>query len=158
MATIKATWLACASALLCFALSVPLTAPAFADDADITKAAPQMASAYMDVYNKQDATGLAALYAPDAVVVNPAGIRQVNLKFFEGFFVDGPRRLETVFDQAWPLTADTALGAGTFRITGTTLKGEPVDLKGRWTGTYVRQDGKWKIRLLTTMSLPPPAK
>jgi ketosteroid isomerase-like protein len=110
----------------------------------------------MDVYNKQDAAGLAALYAPDAVAVNPAGVNQVNVKFFEGFFADGPRRLETVFDQAWPLTADTALGAGIFRVTGTSLKGEPVDLKGRWASTYVRQDGEWKIRMLTTMPLPPP--
>jgi uncharacterized protein (TIGR02246 family) len=140
--------------ILAIAFIVP--SAAFADDADIQKAAPQMASAYMDVYNKQDPAGLAALYAPDAVVVNPAGVRQVNAKFFEGLFADGPRRVETVFDQAWPLTADTALGAGTFRVTGTTLKGEPVDLKGRWTSTYVRQDGKWKIRMLTTMSLPPP--
>lgn len=131
---------------------------AFADDADIKKAAPQMASAYMDVYNKQDAAGLAALHTSDAVIVNPAGVHQVNAKFFEGFFADGPRRLETVFDQASPLTADTALGAGTFRVTGKNLKGEPVDLKGRWTGTYLRQDGKWKIRLLTNILLPPPAK
>ena len=140
--------------ILAIAFIVP--SAAFADDADIKKAAPQLASAYMDVYNKQDAAGLAALYTHDAVAVNPAGVHQINVKFFEAFFADGPRRLETVFDQAWPLTADTALGAGTFRVSGTTLIGEPVDLKGRWTGTYVRQDGKWKIRMLTTMSLPPP--
>ena len=140
--------------ILATAFFVPWAA--FADDADIKKAAPLMASAYIEAYNKQDTAGLAALYAPDAIVVNPAGVRQVDAKFFEGFFSDGPRRVETVFDQAWPLTADTALGAGTFQITGTTLKGEPVDFKGRWTSTYVRQDGKWKIRLLTTMPLPPP--
>ena len=147
MISIKAAWLVCATALLGFVLSMPLSAPTFADDADIKKAAPQMASAYMDVYNKRDVAGLASLYAPDAVAVNPTGVHQVNAKFFDGFFADGPRRLETVFDQAWPLTADTALGAGTFQVTGTTLKGEAVDIKGRWTSTYIRQDGKWKIRL-----------
>lgn len=142
--------------ILATAFIVPLAA--FADDADIKKAAPQMASAYMDAYNKQNVAGLVALYASDAVVVNPAGVHQVNAKFFEGFFADGPRRIETVFDQAWPLTADAALGAGTFQVTGKNLKGEPADLKGRWAGTYVRQDGKWKIRMLTIIPLPPPAK
>ena len=139
-----------------FAAALIAPSAAFADDADIKKAAPQMASAYMDVFNKQDAAGLAARYTPDAVVVNPAGMTQVSAKFFEAFFADGPRRIETVFDQVWPVTADTALGAGTFHLTGKNLKGEAVDFKGRWTAAYVRQDGNWKIRLLTTMPLPPP--
>ena len=43
--------------------------------------------------------------------------------------------MDNTFDQALPLGADTALGIGTFQITGKNLKGEPVDFKARWTAS-----------------------
>jgi hypothetical protein len=60
---------ACAS--LC--VIVALAAPAFTDDADLKKQVEQLGSIYMETFNKQDATGMAALYATGGILVNPAG-------------------------------------------------------------------------------------
>jgi hypothetical protein len=51
---------------------------------------------------------------------------------------------------------DNLRPAGNAHTTGTNLKGEPVDIRSRWTTTYIRQDGKWKIRMLTAMPVPAP--
>jgi hypothetical protein len=44
---------------------------------------------------------------------------------------------------------------GTFQITGTSLKGGPVDFRARWTATYIREADTWKIRMQTVVPLPP---
>jgi ketosteroid isomerase-like protein len=129
-----------------------------ADDADFRKAAPQIRLAFLEAFAKQDMAWLAASYTSDAVSVNRMGVHPINAKSIEGWFADGPRTIETTFDQALPLSADVALGIGTFRLTGKTLKGEPVEVSARWANTYVRQDGRWKIRMQTTIPSPPQAK
>ena len=100
----------------------------------------------------------AATYTSDAVTVSPTGVQEINAKVIEGWFANGPRTIDTTFDQALPLSADTALGIGTFRLTGKTLKGEPVEVTARWANTYVRQDGQWKIRMATMIPQAPPPK
>lgn len=136
-----------------------LAPSAFAsDDADFRKAAPQIRLAFLEAFAKQDVARLAAGYTSDAVNVSPMGPNPINAKTIEGWFADGPRTIETNFDQALPLSADVALGIGTFRLTGKTLKGEPVEVTARWANTYVRQDGWWKIRMSTVIPSPPPAK
>lgn len=133
-----------------------IVSPAFAND--IKEQAPKLRTDYIDAYNRQDVAALTAFYASDALMVNPAGTHPIDAKLIEGWFKDGPRRTDTTFDQALPVGADAALGIGTVHVAGKTLKGQPVDFKGRWTATYVRDGGKWKIRLLTVVPMPPPAK
>jgi ketosteroid isomerase-like protein len=144
---------------LAFLATAFLVPSAFADDdTDFRKAAPQIRLAFLEAFAKRDVASLAATYTSDAVSVSRMGVHPINAKAIEGWFGDGPRSIETTFDQASPLSADIALGIGTFRITGKTLKGEPVELTGRWANTYVRQDGRWKIRMATAIPLPLPAK
>ncbi len=133
-----------------------IASPALAND--IKEQAPKIRADYIEAYNRQDVAALSAAYASDAVIVNPGGVFAIDAKFIEGWFKDGPRRTDTTFDQALPLGADAALGIGTLHVTGKNLKGEPVDFKGRWTATYVRDGGKWKVRLLTVVPMPPPAR
>jgi ketosteroid isomerase-like protein len=128
------------------------------DDADFRKAAPQIRLAFLEAFAKQDVAWLAASYTSDAVNVTPMGAHPINAKSIEGWFADGSRTIETTFDQALPISADIALGIGTFRVTGKTLKNEPVEVTARWANTYVRQDGRWKIRMATVIPQPPPAK
>jgi ketosteroid isomerase-like protein len=47
---------------------------------------------------------------------------------------------------------------GKFRVTGKNDKGEPMDSAGVWTAAYVKQDGKWKARMLTAAPKPPEQK
>ena len=131
-----------------------IVSPAFAND--IKEQAPKLRADYIDAYNKQDVAALSASFATDAVIINPMGVQPVNAQLIEGWFKDGPRKVDTTFDQALPLGADTALGIGTFQITGKNLKVDLVDFKARWTATYVRDGGQWKTRMLTAVPLPPP--
>ncbi len=158
MAVLKAAWFVCAFALLCFAITVPFSAPAFADDADLKKQVEQINSAYMERFKKQDATGLAALYATGAIIVDPAGLKQVTAQYFEGIFKAGVDHIDTTVDQVWPLGTDTALGMGKFRATGKNQNGAPIDNVGLWTATYVGEGGKVKVRMLTVIPRPPAAK
>jgi len=153
MAAIKAGF-AYACALL--GVIVALSAPAFADDADLKKQVEQIYSAYVESFNKQDAASLAALYATGAIIVDPAGPHTDIVKVFEDTFKAGINHLQVNVDQAWPLGSDTALGMGKFRVTDKSPSRDPIEVAGLWTATYVREGGKWKIRMLTLIPKPPP--
>jgi ketosteroid isomerase-like protein len=156
MAAMKAGF-AYACALLC--VIVALSAPAFADDADLKKqVVEQNAAPYMESFNKQDVAGLVALYATGAIIVNPAGPHTDIAKFSEGAFKAGLNHIETTLDQVWPSGADTTLGMGKFRATGKNQSGAPIEVSGHWTATHVREGGKWKIRMSSIIPQPPPAK
>jgi ketosteroid isomerase-like protein len=142
-----------ACALLC--VIVALSASAFADDADFKKQLEQIGRTYIELFDKQDATGIAALYATDAIIVDPAGPHTDIVKVYEGAFKAGINHVELNADQAWPLGSDTALGMGKYRVTGKSPSGAPIEVAGLWTATYVREGGKWKIRMLTTIPQPP---
>jgi hypothetical protein len=48
---------------------------------------------------------------------------------------------------------------GKFRITGKNQSGASIEIAGLWTATYVREGGKWKVRMLAgILKQPPPAK
>ena len=117
MAAMRAVF-AYACTLLC--VIVALSAPAFADEADLKKQVEQMNFAYIESFNKQDATGLVALYAADPIFVDQTGSSAVNAKTFEGMFNARFKQAETTVEQVWPLGPDTALAKGKFRFTGKT--------------------------------------
>ena len=81
MAATKAA-LAYAFALL--GVMVVIAPSAFADDADLKKQVHQIASLCVEIFNKQDAAGVAALFATSAIVVNPSGPQTDVVKFAEG--------------------------------------------------------------------------
>jgi ketosteroid isomerase-like protein len=153
MAASKAPWFVCVSALLC--VIVALSAPAFAEDAGLKKQLEQSNSAFMASFNSMDMAGLAATYATGAIIVGPAGARTDIAQYFESNFKTGLARAETTLDQVWPLGPDTALGMGKYRITGRSREGAPIDTAGLWTATYVREGGKWKIRMQSVIPQEP---
>jgi len=61
-------------------------------------------------------------------------------------------------DEVWEIDNDTPGAMGKFRVTGKNDKGEPMDSAGVWTAAYVKQDGKWKARMLTAAPKPPEQK
>lgn len=146
----RASILSIVKALILSILIVPLSAPVFAGDADLRQQIEQINSAYMERYNKQDAAGVAALYANGGMFVGLLGATTDLVRVYEAAF-KGISHVEMKVDQVWPLRSDTALGMGRWRTTGKNQSGAPLEFGGLWTATYVQEAGKWKIRMLTTI-------
>lgn len=83
--------------------------------------------------------------------INPAGPRTDIEQLYRAIFKAGFDHQEANLDEAWPLGADAALAIGQYRNTGKDPSGAPMERGGYWTATYVRDAGKWKIRLQTAL-------
>jgi ketosteroid isomerase-like protein len=141
--------------LVIFALS----APAFANDADLRKELTQMRDTFLERFDKQDASGVAALYATGAVIVDPKGPRTDILKVYERAFQFGINHMESDADLILSVgSPDTALATGRYRVTGNFPSGTAIAESGLWTATFVREGGQWKIGMLTTIPQAPPPK
>jgi ketosteroid isomerase-like protein len=130
---------------------------AVAADTTVKQEVEKIASAYAESFNKQDAEGIAALYASDGVLVNPTGPHTDIEPLVKGAFKAGFDHQEITVNQVWPLGTDAALSMGEFRQTGKNESGAPIETVGLWTATDVREGGHWKIRMLTAMPKAPPA-
>jgi ketosteroid isomerase-like protein len=138
---------------------VALSAPAFAQDADFKKQLEQMGAVYLERFDKQDANGVAELYATGAIIVDPAGPRTDIVNVFKSAFNAGISQMHADVDQLRLLgSPDIALGAGKYRVSGTNASGTPIEVRGIWTATFVREGGKWKVGMLTSIPQPTPAK
>lgn len=146
--------LAYAFASLCVA--VPLAASLA--DTELKKNLEQLNAAYRDAFGKRDAAGIAALYATGAVYVNAMGPKTDISAHHKAAFERGLDRMRNTIDQAWALGAGTALATGTYLTTGKDPSGTPIELPGFWTGTYVQEDGRWKIRMLSVIPQAQPQR
>jgi ketosteroid isomerase-like protein len=145
------------SYVLCFLIAA-FAVPAVAADADLKQQVEKIGVTYAENFDKQNAAGIAALFATGGVHVNPTGPTTDVANRYEGVFKAGFNHLEATVDQVSPLGADMALGLGEYRITGKNQSGEPLDTTGRWTAVYVLEGGTRKIRMLTAFPKAPPPK
>ncbi len=147
------------SYILCVLMAASSLPVAAADtDQNTKQQVERIGAAYVASFDRQDGLGIAALFAKGGMHVNPAGPRTDIAEFYQGAFKAGFDHEEITVDQAWPLGADMALAIGEYRITGKNQSGAPIQTGGLWTATYVTEDGKLKIRLLSAMPKPPAAK
>ena len=145
------------SYILCFLMAV-FAVPAAAADADLKQQVQKIGVAYAENFDKQNAAGIAALFATGGVFVNPTGPTTDVATREEGAFKAGFNHLEVTVDQVSPLGADMALGLGEYHIAGKNQSGEPLDVTGRWTAVYILEGGTRKIRMLTALPKAPPPK
>ena len=141
--------------LLITAISMPTVA---ADDLGLKQEVEKLATAYADSFNKQDAAGIASLYAAGGVHVTAAGPTTEIAKRYEGAFKAGFNHNDITVNQVWPLGTDTLLAMGEYHITGKNASGAPVEGGGLWTSTDVRESGVWKIKMLSAFPKAPPPK
>jgi ketosteroid isomerase-like protein len=138
---------------VCFSLllsAVPATA------SDLKEEIGKIGSAYEQHFNKQDAAGITSLFTKNYLRVTQNGIEPDNTKYYEDSFKAGLNRLEIKTTEIQPLSENTALVTGEARVTGQSEKGDPLDLNVIWTAFDVRENGQWKIRMLTSVPKPPP--
>jgi len=143
------------SVLLALCIPFMFTAPASADD--MKQEVGKIVLSYMDCFSKQDPACIAALYTKDGFIVNPAGKHEIPV-YYGNAFKAGLNKLEATVDDVWQIDDDTPGAMGKFRVTVKNDKGEPMDTAGVWTAAYVKQDGKWKARMLTAAPKPPEQK
>jgi len=136
--------------VLCF-LMAAFSVPAVAADTDLMQQVEKVGTTYVENFDKQNAAGIAALFAIGGVHVTPAGPTTDVANRYEVAFKAGFNHLEATLDQVSPLGADLALGLGEYHITGKNQSGEPLDVTGRWTAVYVLEGGTMKIRMLTAL-------
>ena len=141
--------------VLCFSLL--MAAPVFASDKNLEKEFEKVAKNYEQAFNKQDAAGITALFTKDHLRVVPSGIVD-NTKYYEGAFKNGVNHLEIKTTEVQAVGKDEALRTGEARVTGKNDKGEPIDFEVLWTSFDVKENGEWKIRMLTSFPKPAPAK
>lgn len=142
--------------VLCFVLAA-FSMPAVAADGDQNKQeVEKVGSAYAESFDRQDAAGIAALYATGGIIVTPGGPHTEIAKFAEGGFKAGFNHNDITVTQVWPL-GDAVLAVGDYHLTGKNQSGTPMEETGAWSSVYVREGGKLKIRMLSAMPKPPPA-
>lgn len=116
----------------------------------------KVASAYEQNFNKQDAAGITSLYTKNYLRIDGGGIVADNTKHYENTFKAGLNHLEIKTTEIQPLSDGMAISTGESRVTGKSEKGVPLDLTFMWTALDVRENGQWKIRMLTSIPKPPP--
>jgi ketosteroid isomerase-like protein len=130
-----------------------------ADDADLKKQADQLTTSYIENFNKQDAAGLVALWATDAIFVNiVTGPGKPAPNVYETMFKSGLNHLESSVDQVLPLGPNAAVGTGKFHLTGKNQSGAAIDVEGYFTAAYVKEGEKWKLKMLMGAPKPAPTK
>ena len=142
--------------ILGFLLTLSSPAVAAEPDPNLKQELGKVASAYEQNFNKKDAAGITSLYTKNYLRVNDGGPVTDNTKLYEGVFKVGFDHLEIKTTEIQPLSKDMAMSTGESRITGKSEKGDPLDVTVIWTALDVRENGQWKIRMLTSFRKPPP--
>ena len=140
---------------VCFSLLLSAV-PATASDQNLKEEIGKIGSAYEQHFSKKDAAGITSLYTKNYLRVTQNGIEPDNTKFHEDGFKAGLNRLEVKTMEVQPLSENMALSTGEARVTGKSEKGDPIEVNVIWTALDVREDGQWKIRMLTSLPKPPP--
>ncbi len=117
--------------------------------------------AWDEAFNAGDAKALAALYAPDAMMLPPnaepvKGRKSIEEFFAAGFIEGGKGKLEIqeVLEPEVLVQGDLAYSLGRFTILD--VDGKVVD-RGKYVAIWKRADGQWRVyRDILNTSLPKP--
>jgi ketosteroid isomerase-like protein len=140
---------------VCFSLLLSAV-PATASDQNLKEEIGKIGSAYEQHFNKKDAAGITSLFAKNYLRVTQDGVVADNTKYYEDAFKAGLNHLEVKMTEVQSLSENMALATGESQVTGKSEKGDPIDLTVIWTALDVRENGQWKIRMLTSVPKPPP--
>src|SRR5947209_7871151 len=133
-----------------------LLTPATAADDQSNQEVVKIAVAFTENFDKQNSAGIGALFTKDGVFVNPTGAHTDVAQFYAEAFKAGIDRIEVTVKQAAAVGADAMIGMGEYQTSGKTASGAAIGETGLWTGTYTRDGGVWKIRMLTGLPKAPP--
>jgi uncharacterized protein (TIGR02246 family) len=146
--------------LLAAGTSVPALA-AEVTEQELMQAAEKLAQQYDTNYNGKNAAGMAALYAPDGVLISPGPIVRGadNLKpYYQSRFDAGAAEHATTISEVH-VQGDGGYGIGQFKVTVPTPSGERREIKGNLGTVYQKGADGWHLRLVVaSVPMPPPPK
>lgn len=144
-------------AIACFA-SCFCTDICRAEQAEDEAAIRKSDAAYVEAYNKQDAKGLAALWSPEAVYVDPetgeeaVGRDEIEKEFAGTFAELKGAKLEVDVESIRFLSPNVAIENGTARIIS---PGADPD-ESTYSALFVKREGKWLLDRVTEEETPAP--
>jgi ketosteroid isomerase-like protein len=151
-------------------LAINFALPTFAQqtetpDPQLRQVADTQSQKFNEAWNHNDAAALAALFTEDAVLVNNTGpvygraaIEKQYAELFKQVHFSNhigkpdpysPHILGTAGNELW--------WNGEYNVTIQGPTGGPIQAKGYWTSSVVREGDAWKDRLQIWNAAPPPA-
>lgn len=129
--------------------------------AEATEASDATEAAYIAAYNAEDGAGIAALFAPDALIAPPemASIKQSGIAaYYDAQFSSGADFTLTVDREGIVVSGDMSVAWGTYVATMAMEGADPIATDGRYSAISKRQaDGSWKLyRHMFNFINPPP--
>jgi uncharacterized protein (TIGR02246 family) len=143
------------SAIACVANWQAAT-PCLANQSDDEAAIRKSDEEYVKAYNKRDAKGLAALWSPEAVYVDPAtgeeaiGRDEIEKEFAETFAESKDAKLEINVNAIKFLSPNVAIESGTARI----IRPREEPDESTYSALFVKRDGKWLLDRVTEEEAP----
>jgi uncharacterized protein (TIGR02246 family) len=144
------------------AIGLATSASAQQVDQNTRQQIEQLNAGFEKGYEKQDAAGIAGLFAKDGVLIVAIGKHVYNGpqeidQFYQGVFKAGFNHDEAKLDEITQLGSDMVIGIGEYHVSGQGPNG-PVKADGHYSVVDVREGGVWKIRILTAVrDAPPPS-
>jgi uncharacterized protein (TIGR02246 family) len=146
-------------AALLTAIAVPAWAAEVTEQA-LMQAATDLAKRYDDNYNAKNADGMAALYAPDGVLISPGPVvrGQAALKdYYQSRFALGVSGHQTKVVEVH-VQGEGGFGVGQFSVSVPAPGGGTRELHGNLATVYAHAADGWHLRLVAASVPPPPAK
>jgi uncharacterized protein (TIGR02246 family) len=116
-------------------------------------------AAFVKAYNSHDAKAIAALFTPDAQIVDKEGDasegREAIQKVFAGLFSEHPqKRIDVTVESIRFIGPDLAMEEGSTKETS--APGETPEYD-RYTVLHIKRDGKWLMAMARDEEGPPPS-
>jgi ketosteroid isomerase-like protein len=117
---------------------------------DVDQEMAAFAKQFQETYNKEDHATLKTYYTDDAVRIALDG-STINGAAAIGAFWEAQFKgadLTLVLTQelvSWSDFNHAYVAKGSYRATGTSASGEPIDISGHYSNIMLKQNGVWKI-------------
>jgi ketosteroid isomerase-like protein len=117
---------------------------------DVDKALAAFTQQFQDAYNKEDHAALQTFYTADAVRVDREGKSITGAEQIGAFWAEQFKGADATLSLvqtlvSWSDANHAYTAKGTYKVTGTTSKGDKFDLSGSYTNIMLQQNGVWKI-------------
>jgi ketosteroid isomerase-like protein len=106
-------------------------------------------SQFQDAYNAKNEQALKAMYSTDAVRVDAQGATTMGNDSISATFADffnNNKVMIAIHQLTVTANADGSTTAtGTYHVTGKAKDGKPIDFKGTYNNTLMKEGGNWRI-------------